>query len=95
MDFFSLDNKEIQLIKNKSLSLVKSNKTILKYSKVLNNEFSYIEKVDFIKCIYEVAFIDNNLDYIENHTIKNISNALNVEHSDLIKAKIEIKQYLD
>ena len=95
IDFYSIDKEEIKKIQSQSLSFIENNKTIVKYSNILNEKLSYNEKIDFIKCIYEVAFIDKTLHYFENHMIKNIANALSVEHSDLIKAKIEIKNYLD
>ena len=64
------------------------------FSKTLNNIFSYQDKIDFICCAFEVAFSDGELHYIEEHFIKKIANSLNVEHKDLIKSKIEMKNYL-
>ena len=50
--------------------------------------------VDFILCIYEVAYSDENLHFMEQYLIRKIAHSLHVEHNDLIEAKIEIKKYL-
>ena len=52
------------------------------------------DKIDFIGCIFEVAFSDGELHYLENHTIKQIANILNLENNELISAKMDIKRFL-
>ena len=54
----------------------------------------YQDKVDLIRCIFEVGYSDGELHYLENHYIKTISNMLNIERKDLIKAKLDIKKYI-
>ena len=61
---------------------------------LLNENFTYQDKLDFVFCIFEVAHIDNELHFKEQHLIKQISNILNIENHDLIKIKIEIEKYL-
>ena len=82
-----------QLIKDCIVDIGNST-DIYEYGKILNSTFTNSDKVDFICCTFEVAFSDNNMDYLEEHTIKRISKILNVEHRDLINAKNEIKNYL-
>ena len=90
-DFFKLETKETELIFDQSIDNLNKSTDLYEFSKILNNTFSYQDKIDFICCAFEVAFSDGKLHYIEEHFIKKISNTLNVEHSDLIKAKQEIK----
>ena len=49
--------------------------------------------VDFIFCVFEVAYVDNDLHFKEQHLIKQIASILNIENQDLIKAKLEIKSH--
>ena len=94
-DFFSIENQEAQIIISECINKVKESTDIYEFGKTLNNSFSYQDKVDFICCTYEVAFINKDYHYLEDHTIKKIATILNVEHQDLINAKKEMKNYLN
>ncbi|MBK47449.1 MAG: hypothetical protein CMI94_00290, partial [Pelagibacteraceae bacterium] len=76
------------------LNDLKKSTDFYKYSRELNKSFTYQDKIDFICCAFEVAYSDGDFYYLEEHFIKKISNTLNVEHSDLINAKQEMKKYL-
>ncbi len=95
VDFFKLDsldksNKIIQLSKEK-LTL---STDIFEFGRILNKYWDYQDKVDFICCTFELGYSDGTLHYLEEHIIKKISTILNVNHKDLIDAKIEMKDYL-
>ena len=93
-DFFSIDNyQSYSIIENAIIELKKST-SYFEYAQILNENFTYQDKLDFVFCIFEVAHIDNNLHFKEQHLIKQISSILNIEHHDLIKIKLEIKKYL-
>ena len=93
-DFFSIDNEEVFSIIQNAIVELKQSTSYFEYAQILNKNFSYQDKLDFIFCIFEVAHIDNELHFKEQHLIKQISSILNIEHHDLIKIKIEIKKYL-
>jgi len=93
-DFFSIDNEEVFAIIQNAIIELKQSTSYFEYAQILNNKFSYQDKLDFIFCIFEVAHIDDELHFKEQHLIKQISSILNIEHHDLIKIKIEIKKYL-
>ncbi len=93
-DFFSIENQEAYSIIEKAIIELKKSISYFEYAQTLNKKFSYQDKLDFIFCVFEVAHIDDNLHFKEQHLIKQIANILNVEHHDLIKIKIEIKKYL-
>lgn len=91
-DFFNLDDFKTNEIIEKNLIVVKNSTDLYEFGKILNENFSYQDKIDFICCAFEVAFIDNNSHYLEEHTIKKIAYILNVENRDLIKSKKEMKK---
>ena len=93
-DFFSLSKEKADSFYEDAIDNVKASTDLFKFGKVLNDQFTHQDKIDFIGCIFEVAFIDGELHYIESHRIKLIANILNLEHSDLIKSKMEIKRFL-
>ena len=67
---------------------------IYQFSKYLNLQLNYTDKLDLIKCVFEIGYVDGELHHLEYHYIKSIANLLNVERVDLIKAKKEIKRYI-
>ena len=56
----------------------------------INNSLSLKDKLDFISCIYEVAYADNNMHFIERHIIKQIINILNINKDELKKIKKDL-----
>ena len=94
VDFFEINLNESSSIIGISLDMLNQSTDIYEFGRTLNNRLSYRDKVDFICCTFEVAYADKVLHFKEEHFIKKISNILNVERSDLIYAKEEIKQYL-
>ena len=93
-DFFNIDSTITQEIYLESSKELNNSTDLFAFGKILNDTFSYQDKLDFIGCIFEVAFLDGELHYIESHTIKSIANILNLDHNDLIQTKMEIKRFL-
>ena len=91
IDFFSVKSLNIDNVIQENIKILEASTDFYEFGKILNENFTYQDKIDFICCTYEVAFIDNKMHYLEDHIIKKISYILNVEHGDLIKAKNEIK----
>tara|TARA_Y100000758_G_scaffold221602_1_gene159904 strand:+ start:29 stop:430 length:402 start_codon:yes stop_codon:yes gene_type:complete len=94
MDFFSIESEESYSIIENAIIELKKSTSYFEYAQTLNENFTYQDKLDFVFCIFEVAHIDNELHFKEQHLIKQISNILNIENHDLIKIKIEIEKYL-
>ena len=93
-DFFSIKSDESYPIIENAIIELKQSTSYFEYAQILNKNFSYQDKLDFVFCVFEVAHIDNEFHFKEQHLIKQISSILNIEHHDLIKIKIEIKKYL-
>tara|TARA_B100000945_G_scaffold157903_1_gene126849 strand:+ start:2204 stop:2605 length:402 start_codon:yes stop_codon:yes gene_type:complete len=93
-EFFSISIEESYSIMENSIKELKNSTSFFKYGQILNENFSYQDKLDFICCVFEVAYSDNELHFKEQHLIKQIAGILNIENKDLIKSKLEIKKYL-
>ena len=93
-DFFSIDTKETYKIVEQAIIDFKKSTSFFEYAQILNEHFTYQDKVDFIFCIFELAYVDKELHFMEQHLIKKIADILNVEHRDLIKTKLEIQKFL-
>ena len=90
-DFFSIKSNNYDKIYNECLENLNDSTDIYKFSKVLNKTFSYDDKLDFIRCVFEVAYIDGKLHYLEEFFIKKIATTLNINHKDLINCKLQMK----
>ena len=93
-DFFSITVEESYSLIEKSIKDYKKSTSFFEYGQILNEKFSYQDKLDFICCIFEVAYADKELHFKEQHFIKQIADILNIERHDLIKSKLEIEKYL-
>ena len=92
-DFFQIDSKEeIENLMKIAKEKLNNSTDIFEFGKALNENWNYQDKIDFVCCMFEVSFADWELYYLEEHMIKKISTILNVNHSDLIKSKIEMKK---
>ena len=94
-DFFRLDEKTASSLMEKAQSEWKDSTDLFQFGNQLNEGFSHNDKIDFINCVFEVAYADGELHYLEHHTIKKIANILNLHRDDIITAKAEIESYLD
>tara|TARA_B110000438_G_C15784922_1_gene637981 strand:- start:1473 stop:1877 length:405 start_codon:yes stop_codon:yes gene_type:complete len=94
LDFFNLKIENLELFFEDCKVDVQESTDLYKYSKILNDNLNYEDKVNFICCTFEVAYTDNELHFLEEHFIKKIATTLNVNHRDLITSKKEIQSYL-
>ena len=92
-DFFQINSKEeVDSFINIAREKLDGAIDIFEFGKALNKNWTYQDKIDFICCMFEVGFSDGELYYLEEHMIKKVSTILNVNHSDLIESKIEMKR---
>ena len=94
MDFFSINENDSKKLIEHSKSILLNSKDLFEFGTKLNNSFSKIDKIDFIGCVFEVAYADGNLHFLEHHTIKKIANILNLDRNDILKTKAEIELYI-
>ena len=94
-DFFLINSDNAKLIMNEAKLELNKSTGLFEFGSQINKVFSNDDKLDFINCIFEVAFADGDLHYLEHHTVKKIANILNIEKEDIILAKSEAKNYLD
>ena len=60
----------------------------------VNESLCLQDKIDFIGCIYECAYADNNMHFLERHIINQILNILNINREQLKKIKDELRKNL-
>ena len=92
IDFFKINAEQADIYINKNIENIKKSTSLYEYAKTLNTDFTNQDKIDFIYCAYEVAYIDENPHFMEEHLIKKIADILNIEREELVKSKKEMKK---
>ena len=91
-DFFDIKKDNTQRIINEARESLKDSTDYFSYGKKLNEAFSLTDKIDFISCIFEVAYSDGKYHYLEEYMIKKIAHMLHIENKDLVNVKMDIKR---
>ena len=92
-DFFSLSTNDVSKLLIESQKKIFESIDLFEFGQHLNTVFNHSDKIDFIKCIYEIAYSDGVLHYLEHHTVKKIANILNLSREEIINSKQEIKNF--
>ena len=93
-DFYSLEIEIIEKIIKDAQIVINDSIDIYQIASFINKELSKQDKIDLIYCIFEIAYSDNNLHFMEKHLIDKIANIFNLNKSEIFKAKKEIQKYL-
>jgi len=91
---FNVEENDLDKIINDAHSQIELSTDIYRFGETLNTNLNKKEKIKFICNIFEIAFSDGKLHYIEDHNIKKIAYILNISNKELIESKIEMKNFL-
>ena len=94
-EFFSIDESSVKSLMQNAHEEWKNSTGLFQFGTQLNQNLSHDDKLDFISCVFEVAYADGELHYLEHHTIKKIANILNLHRDEIITVKAEIENFLD
>ena len=85
----NLSLQESEWLKNKALELHKDINCLRKYIKLINDNYTKLQKKTLLNMAWLVAKSDNIVDKYEEHRIRKLSELLYLDHKDFIKSKIE------
>ena len=94
-DFFSIEDNDAYKLIQDAQEKMKNATGLFVFGQHLNTVFDHTDRLDFISCVFEVAYADGDLHYLEHHTVKKIANILNVNREDILASKSEMENYLD
>ena len=94
-DFFSIADNDAFLLLQEAQDKMKNATGLFEFGQHLNSVFDHTDKLDFVSCVFEVAYADGDLHYLEHHTVKKIANNLNVNREDILASKSEMENYLN
>ena len=68
--------------------------SLYEHTRILNADLDYVEKIELIRQMWQVAYADGHLDHYEEHLIRRVADLLYVEHRDFIQAKLAVRNDL-
>ncbi len=86
---YDIDDRIIDELISDAKKTVDESTSLYEYTRVVNDEFEYSDKLELLSRIWRLAFADGNLDKYEDHLIRKISDLIHISHSDFIKIKLE------
>ncbi len=91
---FGLDQAEVKQLVSLSEEHVQRSISLYEFTDIVNKNFSQEEKLNVLKNLWRLVFVDNHLHQYEDYYLRKISGNLMMPHSDFINTKIEIKNEL-
>ena len=88
---YDIDEQIIDELISEAKKTVDESTSLYEYTRVVNDEFNYSDKLELLSRIWKLAFADGNLDKYEDHLIRKISDLIHISHSDFIKIKLDNK----
>ena len=85
---FSLNHDQINMLMKMADKKNNEIVSLHEFTASINKEYTYSEKKNVIKMLWDIAYSDGRIDKYEDYTIRKISDLLYVKHSDFIKAKL-------
>ena len=90
-EIYNLEHETINELVSDAEKTVNESTSLYEYTRVVNDEFSYNDKLQLLSRIWKLAFADGALDKYEEHLIRKISDLIHISHSDFIKIKLDNK----
>ncbi|HSP86904.1 MAG TPA: TerB family tellurite resistance protein [Ignavibacteriaceae bacterium] len=94
-EIFNLEKEYVAELIELSEESVKNAISIYEFTAIINENFSKDEKFQLLKNLWHLIYTDETLNMHEDHLIKRIGNTLNMDHQDVIAAKLLVKEEIN
>ena len=91
---FNLDKECVNELMVLAEQQIKESVSLYEFTGVINNTFSQEEKLGLIESLWRLIYKDEKLNMYEDHLIKRIAATMNIEHKQIINAKLWVKEQL-
>jgi uncharacterized tellurite resistance protein B-like protein len=92
---FGLEEEYIHELIELSHKELKDSVSLYEFSGVINERFTFEDKYELLKNLWRLIYTDKTLDKYEDHLIKMIGGMLQMEHRQIINAKMLIRKELN
>lgn len=91
---FQLDEHELAQIIALAEQESHQSTSLYEFTSLVNEGYSYEQRVRLLENLWRVAFADSNVDRYEEHLIRKIADLIYVNHSDFIRTKLKVRDSL-
>jgi uncharacterized tellurite resistance protein B-like protein len=91
---FKIDKDCVKELMMLAEERIKESVSLYEFTGVINNTFSQSEKLELIESLWKLIYKDEKLNAYEDQLIKRIAATINVEHKQIINAKLLVKEQL-
>jgi uncharacterized tellurite resistance protein B-like protein len=91
---FNLDKECVDELMVLAEEQIKESVSLYEFTGVINNTFSQKEKLELIESLWRLIYKDEKLNMYEDHLIKRIAATMNIEHKQIINAKLWVKEQM-
>jgi len=88
---FQLSAEETSELINLAGSELENSTDYYQFTSLINDQFSYEEKVHIVELLWQLAYADKILDKDEEYLVRKISELLYVSHADFIGTKLKVR----
>ncbi len=89
---FNLTDEAVEDLIDLSKTHMEKSISIYEFTDIVNKNFSRDQKMEVLKHLWRLSYIDDFLHKYEDYFIRKISGNLHLTHADLISAKMEVKE---
>ena len=85
---FDLSDAELAELVEYSETKSEENTSMYPFTSLINDNYSYDQRVNLVGLMWKVAYADSNLDKYEDSVIRKVADLLYLRHSDFVKTKL-------
>ncbi|GGW74797.1 tellurite resistance TerB family protein [Alteromonas halophila] len=87
---FGLSDHELDTLMQEGQEMAEDAVDFVQFTQVINEKCSNEQKITILKGLWQVAYADNEIAPIEEHTVRRIADLLYIPHSQFIKTKLDV-----
>ena len=91
---FNLDDDYVNDLILLAEQRVKESVSLYEFTGIINTTFTFEEKIELIESLWKLIYKDEKLNQYEDHLIKRIAATINIEHKQIINAKLWVKEQM-
>jgi uncharacterized tellurite resistance protein B-like protein len=84
---FDLSDEKLAELFERSSQASKDTTSIHPFTSMINDNYEYDQKVNLLRLMWKVAFVDDNLDKYEEAVIRKVADLLYITHRDYLQVK--------
>jgi len=89
-DSFTLNTNDALALMNQAKQHQHNAVSLQQFTHILRDNLDRPQRINFINALWQVANSDNEIDVNEAHIVRKINDLLHLNHSDFIKAKLNV-----